>query len=83
MSMQTKLSTLWLFVTLNTIYCDVTSFQDSHVLKQYLAGNVGGVLNVRAGGALGAQLVDAHRCVRTSSVVESVSGQYGGTDPRC
>ena len=24
MSMQTKLSTLWIFVTLNTIYCDVT-----------------------------------------------------------
>jgi len=43
MSMQTKLSTLWIFVTLNTIYCDVTGFQDSDVLKQYLAGNLGGL----------------------------------------
>jgi hypothetical protein len=43
MSMHTKLSTLWIFVTLNTIYCDVTGFQDSDVLKQYLAGNLGGL----------------------------------------
>jgi hypothetical protein len=43
MSMQTKLSTLWIFVTLNSIYRDVTSFQDPDVLKQYLAGDLGGL----------------------------------------
>jgi hypothetical protein len=43
MSMQTKLSTLWIFVTLNTIYCDVTRLMDPGVLEQYLAGNVGGL----------------------------------------
>src|SRR3954451_11170966 len=43
MSMQTKLTTLWIFVTLNTIYCDVTRLMDPDVLKQYLAGNLGGL----------------------------------------
>jgi len=43
MSMQTKLSTLWIFVTLNYLYCDVTGFQDPAMLKQYLAGDLGGL----------------------------------------
>ena len=43
MSMPTKLSTLWIFVTLNYLYCDVTSLMDPDVLKQYLAGNLGGL----------------------------------------
>ncbi len=43
MSMQTKLSTLWIFVTLNYIYCDVTSLMDPDQLKQFLAGNLGGL----------------------------------------
>src|SRR4051812_33154535 len=38
MSMPTKLSTLWIFVTLNYLYCDVTGLMDPDVLKQYLAG---------------------------------------------
>ena len=43
MSMQAKLSTLWTFVTLNSIYRDITSLQDPDVLKQYLAGDLGGL----------------------------------------
>jgi hypothetical protein len=43
MSMPTKLSTLWIFVTLNYLYCDVTGLMDPNVLKQYLAGNLGGL----------------------------------------
>jgi hypothetical protein len=38
-----KLSTLWIFVTLNYLYCDVMSLMDRSMLKQYLTGNVGGV----------------------------------------
>lgn len=34
------LSTLWIFAVLNYLYCDVVSFMDSNLLKQYLAGKV-------------------------------------------
>ena len=40
---QTKLSTLWIFATLNYLYCDVTGLMDPAMLKQYLAGNLGGL----------------------------------------
>ena len=33
------LSLLWIFVTLNYIYCDVMSLMDSTLLSQYLTGN--------------------------------------------
>jgi ABC-type arginine/histidine transport system permease subunit len=41
--MKTKLSTLWIFATLNYLYCDVVSLMDHDLLKQYLAGRVGGM----------------------------------------
>ena len=41
--MKSTLSTLWLFATVNYLYCDVVSLMDPHLLKQYLSGNVGGV----------------------------------------
>jgi len=37
------LSTLWVFVVLNYLYCDVVSLMDAQLLKQYLAGTVGGI----------------------------------------
>lgn len=37
------LSTLWIFVTLNYLYCDVLSLMDSELLKQYLTGTVEGL----------------------------------------
>jgi len=37
------LSTLWIFVTLNYLYCDVLGLMDSGLLKQYLTGNVNGL----------------------------------------
>lgn len=37
------LSTLWIFVTLNYLYCDVIGLMDSGLLKQYLTGNVSGL----------------------------------------
>ena len=37
------LSTLWIFVTLNYLYCDLMGLMDSYFLKQYLTGNVEGL----------------------------------------
>jgi len=37
------LSTIWIFVVLNYLYCDVVSLMDAGLLRQYLAGNVGGM----------------------------------------
>ncbi|HVP20348.1 MAG TPA: DUF6326 family protein [Anaerolineaceae bacterium] len=37
------LSTLWIFVMFNYLYCDVMGLMDPSFLKQYLAGNVGGM----------------------------------------
>jgi Family of unknown function (DUF6326) len=37
------LSTLWIFVTLNYIYCDVAGLMDSELLRQFLTGNVNGI----------------------------------------
>lgn len=38
------LSTLWIFVTLNYLYCDVIGLMDSSLLKQYLNGTVNGMV---------------------------------------
>ncbi len=37
------LSTLWIFVTLNYLYCDVLGLMDSEILKQFLTGTVDGL----------------------------------------
>lgn len=43
MDIKVKLSTLWIFVTLNYIYCDVVTLFDPGVLKELMTGNVGGI----------------------------------------
>ena len=40
---QILLSTLWIFVTLNYLYCDLMGLMDSNLLKQYLTGNIEGL----------------------------------------
>ena len=40
---QVVLSTLWLFATLNYLYCDVVTLMDASLLKQFLAGNIAGI----------------------------------------
>jgi hypothetical protein len=42
---QTKglLSTLWIFVTINYLYCDLMTLMDASKLKQFLTGTVGGM----------------------------------------
>ena len=41
--MKSTISTLWLFATVNYLYCDVVSLMDPNLLKQYLGGSVHGV----------------------------------------
>ena len=41
--MKTKLSTLWLFATLNYLYADVVTLMNPDLLKQFMAGAVGGM----------------------------------------
>lgn len=43
MNKKTLLSTLWIFATLNYLYCDIMGFMDSNLLKQYLTGTVNGM----------------------------------------
>jgi hypothetical protein len=50
---RSKLSTLWIFATLNYLYCDVAGLMDRKLLTGYLAGNVNG-LEVSQGFLLGA-----------------------------
>jgi Family of unknown function (DUF6326) len=38
------LSTLWIFATLNYLYCDLMGLMDSSLLKQYLTGKVDGLI---------------------------------------
>jgi hypothetical protein len=40
---KSKLSTLWVVATLNYLYCDVVTLMDPNLLKQFMAGNIGGV----------------------------------------
>jgi hypothetical protein len=42
-STRSRLSTLWIFATLNYLYCDLVSLMDPALLRQFMAGNVGGV----------------------------------------
>jgi hypothetical protein len=41
--MRVRLSALWIFVTLNYLYCDVISLMDADLLRQYLTGTVEGL----------------------------------------
>jgi hypothetical protein len=43
MNKKMLLSTIWVFVVLNYLYCDVVSLMDSNLLKQYLSGTVNGM----------------------------------------
>jgi MFS family permease len=51
-----KLSTLWIFVTLNYLYCDILGLMDAESLKGFLAGNVGG-MDITQGFLLGASVL--------------------------
>jgi len=50
------LSALWIFVTLNYLYCDVMSLMDPPILKKYLSGTVNG-LSINGSFLLGAAIL--------------------------
>ncbi len=50
------LSTLWIFVTLNYLYCDLMGLMDADLLKQYLTGTVNG-MDMNGGFLLSAALL--------------------------
>ena len=51
-----RLSTIWLFATLNYLYCDVVTVMDPHKLNQFVAGTVGG-MEITQGFLLGAGIL--------------------------
>jgi hypothetical protein len=50
---KSKLSTLWIFATLNYLYGDVVTLMDPHLLREFMAGSIGGV-QISQGFLLGA-----------------------------
>jgi hypothetical protein len=54
--MKVMLSTLWVFVTVNYLYCDVMAVMDPTILKQFIAGFAGG-FRITQGFLLGAALL--------------------------
>jgi hypothetical protein len=40
---RSKLSTLWIFATLNYLYCDVVTLMDPNLLRQFMAGDIGSI----------------------------------------
>ena len=55
-SRKVVLSTLWVFVTLNYLYCDVITLMDSRILKQIITGTVDG-MSMTEGFLLGASIL--------------------------
>jgi hypothetical protein len=43
MNKKDLLSTIWVFVTINYLYCDLIGLMDASLLKQYLTGKVEGM----------------------------------------
>ena len=50
------LSTLWIFATLNYLYCDVVGLMNPELLRQYLTGDVNGI-HLTQGFLLGAGIL--------------------------
>jgi hypothetical protein len=56
MDKKVLLSTIWIFVVFNYLYCDVLTLMDSAVLNQLLTGTVGG-MEMTQGFLLGAGIL--------------------------
>lgn len=56
LDMQVTLSTLWIFVMFNYLYCDILALMDPGLLNQFMTGNVGGI-HVTQGFLLGASIL--------------------------
>lgn len=53
---KSRLSTLWIFASLNYLYCDVVTLMDPALLRNFVAGRVGGV-QITQGFLLGAAVL--------------------------
>jgi len=53
---QRLFSLLWIFATINYLYCDVMTLMDADILKQFLTGKVGNI-TMNAGFLLGAAVL--------------------------
>ena len=53
---KSRLSTLWIFATLNYLYCDVVTLMDPGLLKNFLGGSVGSI-QITQGFLLGAAVL--------------------------
>jgi hypothetical protein len=54
--MKTRLTTLWVFVMFNYLYCDVIALMNPDLLKQFMAGKLGG-MPVSQGFLLGSSIL--------------------------
>lgn len=61
------LSTLWIFVMFNYLYCDVFALMDPVLLKQFLTGDMGFV-KITEGFLLGAAILNGDSDCHDSSV---------------
>ncbi len=78
---KTRLSTLWIFLVLNYVYCDLLGLMDANMLKQFLTGTVEG-MELTQGFLIGASVlmeipilmvllsrVMDYRCNRWSNII--------------
>jgi hypothetical protein len=56
MDLKARLSAIWLFATLNYLYCDVVTVMDPEKLNQFISGTVGG-MQITPGFLLGASIL--------------------------
>jgi hypothetical protein len=55
-NMKSRLTTLWVFVMFNYLYCDVIALMNPDLLKQFIAGRLGG-MQISQGFLLGASIL--------------------------
>lgn len=56
MDLKQRLSAIWLFATLNYLYCDVVTLMDPQKLPQFMSGTVGG-MEITPGFLVGASIL--------------------------
>src|SRR5215813_2042033 len=55
-TVRSRLSTLWIFATVNYLYCDVVTLMDPDQLRKFMTGEVGG-MHITPGFLLGASVL--------------------------
>jgi len=55
-TVRSRLSTLWIFATVNYLYCDVVTLMNPDLLRKFMTGEVGG-MHITQGFLLGASVL--------------------------